>query len=90
MSHAHQQIVLEEDSKKYVTVNTHKGLFTYTRLPFGISSSSAIFQHTMKGAVRGIPQVAVYLDRIILTGKYDQDHLRILDQVLQRLEEAGL
>lgn len=28
MSHAYQQIVLDEDSKKYVTVNMHKGLFT--------------------------------------------------------------
>ena len=30
MSHAYQQLVQEEESRKYVTVNTHKGLFTYT------------------------------------------------------------
>ncbi len=90
MSHAHQQIVLDEESKKYVTVNTHKGLFTYTWLPFGISSSPAIFQHTMEGVLRGILQVVVYLDDIILTGREDKDHLRILDQVLQHLEVAGL
>lgn len=43
MSQAYQQIVLDEESRKYVTVNTHKGLFTYTRLPFSASSSPAIF-----------------------------------------------
>ena len=90
MRHAYQQIVLDEGSKKYLTINTHKGLFVYNRMPFGVSSSPAIFQRTMEGVLRGIPQVAVYLDDIILTGKDDQDHLKTLDSVLQRLEEAGL
>ena len=43
-SHAYQELPLEEESKKYVVVNTHKGLFQYTRLPFGISSAPGIFQ----------------------------------------------
>ena len=36
MSHAYQLIVLEDDAKKYVTVDTHKGLYTYCRLPFRV------------------------------------------------------
>lgn len=39
MSHAYQQILLDEESRKYVTVNTHRGLFTYNRLPFGVASA---------------------------------------------------
>lgn len=51
MSHAYQQILLSDESKKYV--NTHRGLFTYNRLPFGVASAPAIFQRTMEGLLEG-------------------------------------
>ena len=39
LSQAYQQMILEPDHRKYTTVNTHLGLFQYTRLPFGIASA---------------------------------------------------
>lgn len=90
MSHAYQQILMDEASKKYLTVNTHRGLFTYNRLPFGVASAPALFQRTIEELLRGIPHVAVYLDDILLTGLDKADHLRNLDTVLTRMEEAGL
>ena len=47
MSQAFQQILLDEESKSYVVINTHKGLFRYNRLPFGVSSAPGIFQRVM-------------------------------------------
>lgn len=90
MSHAYQQIQMDDQSKKYLTVNTHRGLFTYNRLPFGVSSAPAIFQRTMEGVLQGLPHVAVYLDDILVTGTTRETHLRNLDEVLTRLEDAGL
>lgn len=90
LSHAYQQVLLDETSKPYVTINTHQGLFQVNRLPFGVSSSPAIFQRLMESLVGGIPNVAVYLDDILLTGQSDQGHLTTLNQVLTRLQEAGL
>ena len=34
MSQAYQQLVLDDNSKEIVTINTHNGLFSYQRLPF--------------------------------------------------------
>ena len=36
LSSAYQQVILDDDSKQYVTINTHLGLYRYTRLPFGV------------------------------------------------------
>ena len=45
MSEAYQQIELDDESKKYIIINTvHKGLFKYNMLLFGVSSAPAIFQ----------------------------------------------
>ena len=42
LSQAYLQLKLEESSK-YVVIGIHKGLFRYTRLPYGISSAPGIF-----------------------------------------------
>ena len=67
LTHAYNQLVLDEDSRKYVTINTHKGLYQYTRLPFGIASAPAVFQRTMDTMLQGIDGVACYIDDIIIT-----------------------
>lgn len=90
LNHAYQQMVLDSDSRKYVTINTHKGLYCYTRLPFGITSAPANFQRAMDSILQGIPQVLCYLDDILITGASKEDHLRNLEKVLSRLQEYGI
>ena len=89
-AHAYQQSLLDEELKAYVTVNTHKGLFQYNRLPFGVASISAIFQTTMDSMLQGIPGTCAYLNNILVTEKSEEENLRILDAVLERLENTGL
>ena len=90
MSQAYQQIELDEESKQFVVVNTHKGLFRYNRLPFGVSSAPAIFQRVMESLLQGLSGVVVYLDDILVTGRTEEEHLSRLEEVLTRLEQAGL
>ena len=65
LSPAYQQLPLDDDSKKFVVVNTHRGLFRYTRLPFGIASAPGIFQRVIESVLQGIDGVVVYLDDIL-------------------------
>ena len=44
MNAAYQQIELEIESRKYLTINTHKGLYQYTRLLFCVASAPASFR----------------------------------------------
>ena len=90
MSQAYQQIEIDELSKKYVVINTHKDLFQYNRLPFGVSSAPAIFQSVMESLLQGVPNVCVYIDDILVAGKTYQKHINSLEKVLARLSEAGL
>ena len=60
MSQAYNQLCLDDDSKRYTVINTHRGLFAYNRLLFGISSAPGIFQRAMEQLLRGIPGVLLF------------------------------
>ena len=90
LTHAYQQIKLDESSKACVTINTHQGLYRYTRLPFGIASAPAIFQRTMDTILQGIAHTVCYIDDILVTGVTDEEHLQNLEEVLKRLEHHGV
>ena len=81
---------VDEQSKPYVTINTHQGLYQYQRLPYGIASAPALWQRAMDQVLQGLSGVQCYIDDIILTGKTEEEHLTTMDQVLTRLEENGL
>ena len=90
LSQAYQQLPLNEESMSYAVINTHKGLYRYTRLPFGIASAPAVFQKFMDTMLQGIPHVICFIDDILVTGKDDNDHLQNLAKVFQILQQNGL
>jgi len=89
LADAYLQIELDEESKKLVVVNTHKGLYQYQRLPFGLSCAPALFQKIIDQTISDIPGVVCYLDDIIVTGKTDQEHIANLQKALERLRAEG-
>ena len=50
LKNAFQQLSLDVESQQFATINTHRGLKRYTRLPFGIASSPGIFQGSINAA----------------------------------------
>ena len=71
-----------------MAINTHVGLYTYTRVPYGISSAPALFQSTMDKVLQGL-ECGCYLDDIVITGASEAEHLKNLEAVLERLARYG-
>ena len=83
MSQAYHQVPV------HPTVNTHLGLFVFTRIPNGIHSAPAEFQMIMDKTLAGIPKVVCYLDDILIGGSDVEDHADNLKLVFDRLSDAG-
>lgn len=89
LSQAYNQVLLD-DPENLTVINTHKGLFKYKRLVFGLSSSPGIFQRIMSNLLNDIPQVEVFLDDIIIGSPNMFVHLQVLEKVLHRLHDNGM
>ena len=47
LTQAYNQLFVDEDTQKLLTINTHRGLYQYKRLPFGVASAPSIFRRVM-------------------------------------------
>ena len=76
LTQAYQQLLLDDNSRQYVTVNTHRSLYRYTRLPYEVASAPTIFQRVMDTILQGLPGVICYIDDILITGPTDNNTFR--------------
>lgn len=90
LAHAYAQVNVDEESQKFLTINTHKGLYSYTKLPYGVKSSPKIFQSIMDKILLGIPKCLCNQDDILVGGSSTNEHLSILSDVLERLQKHNV
>ncbi|EFO90739.1 hypothetical protein CRE_08209 [Caenorhabditis remanei] len=86
---AYLQIELSDDSKALCTVNTHRGLYEYQRLPFGAKTAPMVFQRIMDKMITGLKGVTAYLDDIIIVGSTEKEHTENLLELFKRISEYG-
>ena len=89
LSHAYQQVVLDEKSQHYLIINTHLGLYQNTRLPFGVAAAPAMFQQIIDKMLDGLTQTGGILDDLIVTGQNDEQHIKNLHHTLTKFDECG-
>ena len=68
------QIEFEEQSGKITTFITHKGLFRYNRLMFGISSAPELYQHAIQQVLEGCEGAYNIHDNIIIYSPFRSCH----------------
>jgi hypothetical protein len=67
-------------------------LYEYTVMPFGLSNAPATFQNMMNYIFRDLLDLGliVYLDDILIYAETEEEHDRIITEVLKHLAENGL
>ena len=90
------QVQMSPSSREKTAFTTHKGLYEFNVMPFGLRNAPAIFQRIMQHILMSIyPQtgptfVSAYLDDIIIFSENFDDHLLHLRQVIQCFADTGL
>ncbi|BHF84812.1 hypothetical protein SprV_0902796400 [Sparganum proliferum] len=94
LADAYLHIEVAPALRELLTIITHRGLFQYTRLPFGFKTAPALFQRTMNAMLSGIPDTAGYLDDIIIfiiiVGRSPAELQDRVCAVLERVREYGV
>ena len=86
-----QILITQEDVEKTAFL-THRGLYQYRVLCFGISNAPSTFQSVMNRVLAKVigTTCMVYMDDILVYSKRREDHAAHLEEVLQLLREAKL
>lgn len=84
------QILFSEESGHITTFVTHRGLYWYKRLMFGVTTAPEKYQHIIRDVLRGCDGVANIADDLTVHGCDVEEHDKRLFAVLDRLSEVGL
>ncbi len=86
------QVAMDPKDAEKTAFTTHRGLFQFRVMPFGLCNAPATFERLMEFVLAGLQwsKCLVYLDDIIVYSKTFEQHLQHLREVFQRLREAGL
>ena len=88
----YHQVEIEEADREKTAFISHKGLYQYKRLPFGLKNAPAQFQRLMDKIIGGLRWQAalVYIDDLLVYSANWRDHLHHLEIIMKSARDAGL
>ncbi|WKY07926.1 hypothetical protein Q1695_007431 [Nippostrongylus brasiliensis] len=86
------QVPLSEPAKEISAFTTTSGLFQFRVLPFGLTNAPSAFQRLMEKVLGDLlgPEVAVYIDDVLVATETVEQHYLTLEKVLQAFRRANL
>eukprot|EP00762_Andalucia_godoyi_P006147 ANDGO_01708.mRNA.1 Retrovirus-related Pol polyprotein from transposon 412 len=92
MKSGFNQMPLDDESMKYTAFSTEKGLFEYTRVPFGLRNAPPYFQRVMNETLAGLVEntCEVFVDDICVGAKDVTELVERLRAVFDRMRQFGL
>lgn len=90
LNNAYMQIEVDDDTKKLLVINTHRGMYTFNRLAQGVRSAPGAFQQCMEKMVAGINGVFPYLDDVVVATPTREENVNAVIQVFKRLHQYNI
>ena len=82
---------MSESSKAKTAFFTPFGRYQFEAVPFGLAQAPAYFQQLISMVLQGCSDFTMaYLDDIIIFSKNEEEHLKHIEIIFQKLKEAGL
>lgn len=81
---------MDEESSKLLTFNSPFERYSFTCLPYGIHSTSEVFQVQIAKIIEGIQGTRNSQDTIIIWLDTLEERIKILNQVFSQLQKSGL
>ena len=89
LSDAYRQIPIEEESSKLLCINTHRRLYKFERLAFGVKVVPAIFQQVLDTMLGELDFMITYLDDILINSKTMEEHWGHVHKAISQIQDYG-
>ncbi|UYV65687.1 K02A2.6-like, partial [Cordylochernes scorpioides] len=90
LRNAYLQLEVDPGTRPLLTINTHKGLFRFKRMPFGLANAPSYFQSVMDRVLSGIGGVICYIDDVLIATASIEEHLALLKTIFARLAKYNI
>ena len=89
-SKGYWQVSMRPEDRDLTTFVTHRGLFRFTVMPFGLVNAPATFSRIMRRLTCDLQKLRNYLDDVLSHAKDWDDHVQRLRQFFSKVREANL
>ncbi|HLP44037.1 MAG TPA: RNase H-like domain-containing protein [Candidatus Nanoarchaeia archaeon] len=90
--HGFYNLEIDSDDRRKTAFSTYDGHWEFIRLPMGLKNSPSIFQRLMQIVLSGClgSYAFIYIDDILVFSTTEAKHLEHLENILSKLQIAGL